>query len=290
MVEEVLSFLEPRKDATFVDLTVGGGGHAAVLAELLGPGGTLVGIDLDPRALELARKRLADRVAARVILIHGNFADCDRLLAEAGIEGADGMLADLGVCSLHLDDPKRGFSFRSEAPLDMRMDTSSDLPTAADIVNEASQGELEDIFREYGQERFARKIARLIVRERDKVPIETTEDLARIARRAYGPRWRRIHPATRIFQALRIAVNAELDNLGRMLSVAPEVLRGGGRLAVISFHSLEDRIVKEDFRNRAAQGVYNVLTKKPVRPSEREVSENPRARSAKLRAAQRSVL
>jgi 16S rRNA (cytosine1402-N4)-methyltransferase len=200
------------------------------------------------------------------------------------------MLADLGVCSLHLDDPARGFSFRADAPLDMRLDPSGGAVTAAEIVNEAEEEELEEIFREFGEERLSRRIARMIVRRRGKGPIETTCELAQIACGAYGPKWRRIHPATRIFQALRIAVNAELDNLRRMLRVAGGVLREGGRLAVISFHSLEDRIVKEDFRSRAAQGFYSVLTRKPVRPSPGEVGANPRARSAKLRAAQRSVL
>jgi len=288
MVDEVLEVLAVGEGATFLDLTIGAAGHAVEIAGRLGAGGLLIGMDIDPEILRVARARLEDAGFENFRLYHGNFIHCRDALEDAGVEKVDGILLDLGVSSLQLGEPARGFSFSRDGPLDMRMDPGGGL-TAADIVNRAGERELARIFREYGEERLARRIARMIVRERSKERIETTARLARIAERAYGRARRRIHPATRIFQALRIAVNRELDNLREFLNMAPELLEQGARIAVISFHSLEDRIVKEDFRSRAREGVYDILTKKPLRPSPQEVEDNPRARSAKLRAAQRSV-
>ncbi len=288
MVDEVLEVLAPVKGETFLDLTTGAGGHAVEIAARLGGHGVLVGMDRDREVLRIARRRLEDAGFANFQLYHGNFIHCRDALDEAAVDTVDGILLDLGVSSLQLDRSERGFSFAEDGPLDMRMDTDQQ-ETAADIVNHAGRGELERIFREYGQERFARRIARMIVRERQQAPIETTGRLAALAKRAYGPGWRRIHPATRIFQALRITVNRELENLKQLLDLAPEIMSEQGRIAVISFHSLEDRIVKEDFRSRAYEGEYRLITRKPLRPTPTEVKANPRARSAMLRAAQRSV-
>ena len=289
MAAEVLRFLAPAPGETFLDLTVGAGGHAAEIAARLGETGLLVGMDLDEDILKHAERRLSGEGLAESRLFHRSYVECAEVLAEAGVEAVDGILLDLGVSSLQLGEAARGFSFSREGPLDMRMDPSGGGPTAADIVNRAGEEELAQIFFEYGQERLSRRIARRIVYERERGRIETTTELATVAKRAYGPRRRRIHPATRIFQALRIEVNGELENLKEVLEMAPEILAPGGRIAVISFHSLEDRIVKEDFRGRAADGVYKLLVKKPLRASQGEVEQNPRSRSAKLRAAQRSV-
>lgn len=290
MVDEVLEMLAPGAGETFLDLTVGAGGHASEIARRLGGAGLLVGMDLDREIVGLAKERLSAEGLDNFELYFGNFVHCRDALAEAGVETVDGILLDLGVSSLQLDRPERGFSFRGEGPLDMRMDPAGEGETAADILNRAPEAELARIFREYGEERFARRIARMVVAERQAGRIETTTQLARIARRAYaGGAWRRIHPATRIFQALRIAVNRELENLREFLDLAPTLLNERGRIGVISFHSLEDRIVKEDFRGRAGQGAYRLITRKPLRPSPQEVEDNPRARSARLRAAQRSV-
>ena len=290
MVAEVLRELQPAAGETFLDLTVGAGGHAREIARRLGTGGLLLGMDLDREIVRVARKRLEADGLDNFRLYFGNFVDCREALEDAGVERADGVLLDLGVSSLQLDKPERGFSFSGEGPLDMRMDRVGGGQTAADIVNRAPERELERILREYGEERLARRIARMIVAERQAGRIETTGRLAEIAKRAYGGTGRRrIHPATRIFQALRIAVNRELENLREFLKLAPEILNERGRIAVISFHSLEDRIVKEDFRDRARQGTYRLITRKPLRPSPAEVEDNPRARSARLRAAQRSV-
>lgn len=290
MVDEVLEVLAPGTGETFLDLTVGAGGHAREIARRLGGSGLLVGMDLDREIVALAKERLSAEGLDNFELYFGNFVHCRDALEDAGVEAVDGILLDLGVSSLQLGRPERGFSFSGEGPLDMRMDPAGGGETAADIVNRAPEAELARIFREYGEERFARRIARTIVAERQAGRIETTTRLADIARRAYGGGGRRrIHPATRIFQALRIAVNGELENLRDFLDLAPTLLNERGRIAVLSFHSLEDRIVKEDFRSRAGQGAYRLITRKPLRPSPQEVEDNPRARSAKLRAAQRSV-
>jgi 16S rRNA (cytosine1402-N4)-methyltransferase len=289
MVAEVLEVLEPAEGERFLDLTAGAGGHAIEIASRVGPGGLVLGTDFDADILDEARRRAAEAGLANVRLFHGNYADAREFLAESGVERVDGILLDLGVSSLQLNQPERGFSFSQDGPLDMRMDPSSPVPTAEEVVNRASEQELARIIWEYGEERCSRRIARRIVEERRKRRITRTLELAEIVRRACGGRGRqRIHPATRTFQALRIAVNDELENLKSTLAAAPDILEDGGRIAVISFHSLEDRIVKEDFRARAGEGIYEILTRKPLRPSEAEVVANPRSRSAKLRAAIRS--
>jgi len=279
MVEEVLRFLEPGPRKLIVDATVGTGGHAQAILER---GAELVGIDRDPYALEVARERLC-RFGKRVCLVHGNFRDLEGILRELGIEAVDGVLFDLGMSSFQLEDPERGFSFLVESPLDMRMDPTQSL-TAYEIVNHWPERKIAEILREYGEERYARKIARAIVRAR---PIETTTELARIVARCYPPGYHRIHPATRTFQALRIAVNDELNALKEGLLAAIRCLRPGGVVVAISFHSLEDRIVKHTFRQRWIADEVEILTKKPVIPSQEEISRNPRARSAKLRAARK---
>ncbi|MCD6404543.1 MAG: 16S rRNA (cytosine(1402)-N(4))-methyltransferase RsmH [Planctomycetes bacterium] len=291
MVGEVLEALSPARGEIFVDLTVGAGGHAFEIASRLGPEGLLIGMDLDEDVIEFARERLAEEGLARSVLFQGNYTGCREALGDAEVDQVDGILLDLGVSSLQLGDAERGFSFSRDGPLDMRMDRDGLVTAAAEIVNRAPERELSRIIWEYGQERFSLRIARAIVRERQKAPIETTTRLASIVARACPRRGRwRIHPATRTFQALRIEVNHELDNLKSIIGIAPGLLGAGGRIAVISFHSLEDRIVKEGFRNGAREGVYRLITKKPLRPSPEEVEVNPRARSARLRSAQRSVL
>lgn len=289
MVREVLEALAPAPGERFLDLTIGAGGHSFEIASRLGPEGVLVGMDLDAVILEIAGKRLAGPGLARSHLVHGNYLDCRQALAEAGLEKVDGVLADLGASSLQLGAAERGFSFAKDGPLDMRMDAGANATTAEEIVNEAPEGELAEIFWRYGEERFSRRIARRIAEARRAEKITRTGQLAEIIRRAYG-RYRswRINPATKVFQALRIAVNDELGNLKGLLEILPDLVERGGRVAVIAFHSLEDRLVKEDFRSRARSGAYTLITKKPLRPTQAEVEANPRARSARLRAAKRS--
>lgn len=289
MVSEVLEVLAPAPGERFLDLTVGGGGHSVEIAARLGPRGLLLGMDLDRAVIDIAGKRLEAPGLARCRLYGGNFLECRRVLAAHGLGRVDGILVDLGVSSFQLADAERGFSFTLDGPLDMRMDAAGGGQTASDIVNGAPERELEKIFREYGEERFARRVAKAIVDWRRLGKITRTAQLAEVVRRAYRryPR-HRIHPATKVFQALRIAVNDELGNLRELLEILPDLLEAGGRVAVISFHSLEDRLVKEDFRNRARSGVYSLVTRKPLRPSALEIASNPRSRSAKLRAAKRS--
>jgi 16S rRNA (cytosine1402-N4)-methyltransferase len=270
-----------------VDCTLGLAGHAAGIAKLLGAEGHLIGFDRDPEALALAKEKL-DRVcqelgsqAPKVTLVCEAFSSAPRHLQPASV---DGLLADFGVSSLQLDEAGRGFSFMADGPLDMRMDTRSG-PTAAQVVNEASERELADLIYEYGEERRSRRIARAIVRGR---PVTTTGQLARLVTSAARPmKQERINPATRTFQALRIHVNRELDEIRSLLEAAPGLLKSSARLAVISFHSLEDRIVKDSLREGARQGIWEIVTRKPVTAGEEELERNPRSRSAKLRAAER---
>jgi 16S rRNA (cytosine1402-N4)-methyltransferase len=299
MLEEVLAWLNPRPGGVYVDATIGAGGHAEAILARIAPAGTLIGIDRDATALAVAGQRLA-RYGASVSLRHANFTAIRQVLAEAGIEAVDGIVMDLGASSLQLDAPDRGFSFSRPGPLDMRMDQTQTL-RAADLVNELSEAELAGLIFTYGEERFARRIAREIVRRR---PLASTAELAdavaaAIPRKAWP---RTIHPATRTFQALRIATNRELDNLEQALPDAVGSLREGGRLCVITFHSLEDRILKHTYL-RLSRGctcppgsptcscggrrLIRVLTRRPVVPSAAEVAANPRARSAKLRVAER---
>ena len=299
---ETLDVLDPRSGETIVDATVGVGGHAESLLEAVGPSGRVVGVDRDETALALARDRLS-RFGASFVPVHGNHRELPALLHERDIKTVDRVLFDLGVSSLQLDDPERGFSFRADGPLDMRMDRGAG-STAADLVAGLSEGELREILWRFGEEPRARAIARAVVRRRESSPILRTRELAELVERTVGrgSRSRRIHPATRTFQALRIAVNGEIVGLERLIEEVVALLRPGGRLAVISFHSLEDRAVKRALRALGAQcscppGLpvcgcggkrrLRVLTPKPVRPSATEILENRRARSAKLRAAER---
>jgi 16S rRNA (cytosine1402-N4)-methyltransferase len=287
LLEEVLELLAPALRRTVVDCTVGLGGHAAALLEATGEGTMLVGIDLDESNLLKTRRRLA-RFGARVRLFEANFADLEAVLAEVGVASADAVLADLGVASSQLEDPSRGFSFQVSGPLDMRMRRQG--PTAGDLVNTLGEAELVELIWRSGQDRYSRRIARAIVRARGRGGIERTDQLARIVAGAYPPARggrRRIHPATRTFQALRIAVNRELENLRGLLEKLPGLLSPGGRAAVISFHSLEDRLVKRAFQAAARCGTHRNLTPKPRTPSSEEIARNPRSRSAKLRAMER---
>lgn len=288
LLEEVMEHLAVSRANTVVDVTVGLGGHAARILGQLGSEGRLIGVDRDPESLELARERLrpAGAGAPRVDLVHANFQDLDFVLKGLGIQKVDRVLADLGVSSPQLDRPERGFSFRQAGPLDMRMDPTRGEP-AARLIERLSADRLAEMFSEYGEERFSQRIARQIVARREKKPIETTVDLAEIVRAAIPARSaakERIDPATRVFQALRIAVNEELVALDALLGQLPRLVRSGGRAVIVSFHSLEDRQVKRAFR---APGIWRELTKKPVQASESEASVNARARSAKLRAALR---
>jgi len=286
LTAESLAFLQPERGGLFVDCTVGLGGHARALLER---GATrLLGLDRDADALASAR-RVLERWQAQVELVHDDYRRIDEVLDARGIATIDGVLADLGVSSLQFDGEGRGFSFQRDEPLDMRMDRSAG-ETAAAILARASEVEIADAIFNFCEERFSRRIARAIVAARREAPIETTGRLAAIVRRAQPRRgYQRIDPATRTFQGLRIWVNRELEGLDRFIEVAARRLRAGARLVVISFHSLEDRIVKHTFAAlaRGADAVIRVLTKKPVVPGEPEVLGNPRARSAKLRAAER---
>ncbi len=277
------------RNGTVVDATIGQGGHGLLFGKQLGSEGTLIGFDVDENALSRSSQRLRD-LDCRVLLIHSNFAGIAEALHSHDIAGVDFILADLGYSSDQLSDLKIGISFQEDMPLDMRIDRSLET-SAADIVNGLDETSLANLIFEFGQDRASRRIARFIVRQREHEPITTTGQLAAIVCKAlYRPGRKkrdRIHPATRTFQALRIAVNHELDNLTQLLACAPDLLNSSGRVAIISFHSLEDRLVKYDFRGRASEGIYKVLTKKPLVPTEKEVQANRRARSAKLRIAQR---
>lgn len=300
LLSESIAALQPRSGGRYIDATLGGGGHAERVLELSGPNGALLGIDADPVALEAARTRLS-RFGDRLVTAESYFDNLGVIAAGRGFASCDAVFFDLGVSSPQLDTAERGFSFQAEAPLDMRMGPSAGL-TAADVVNTWPETELQRVFTAYGEERYARRIARAIVQERGSSGISTTSQLARLVARAKPPSREAIHPATRVFQALRIAVNGELDRLERALPQAVDVLRSGGRLAVISFHSLEDRIVKRFMREEARGCIcppelpvcvcgrsprLHIITPRPVTATEAEVVENPRARSAKLRVAER---
>ncbi len=277
---EVLHYLDPRAGQLIVDATVGAGGHTRLLAEKVGPDGRVIGLDQDPKMLTLAQAPLA---GMPVTLVQGNFEDLPEILQKLQIESVDGVLADLGFCSDQLADTQRGLSFLQDGPLDMRLDQTRGEPASA-LVRRLQEKDLADIFWQFGEERFSRRIARRIVETRQAAPITTTGQLADLVRRCV-PRSKGhgIDPATRVFQALRIAVNDELGALERFLFALAECLKPGGRAVIISFHSLEDRLVKRAFRNRE---IFEELTRKPIQASEEETQNNPRARSAKLRAAQ----
>ena len=286
MVAEVLEHLAPARGGVFVDCTVGYGGHTKAM--LHAGASRVIGLDRDPDALRQAGAALAPE-ESRVELVHSDYRRLDEILDARGITGVDGILADLGVSSMQLDEAGRGFSFRRDEPLDMRMDRTSGL-TAAEMIRDADERTLADVIYEFGEERHARRIARAIVEARDRSAVDSTGRLAEVVRRAVPRKgYSRIDPATRTFQAVRIWVNRELEGLDVFLTQAARRLRPGGRMAVIAFHSLEDRIVKHTLRSLQATGDIGltIRTKRPVVPSEAEVERNPRARSAKLRVAER---
>ncbi|AZR73044.1 16S rRNA (cytosine(1402)-N(4))-methyltransferase [Anoxybacter fermentans] len=302
LLEETIEYLQIKEDGIYVDCTVGGAGHSLKIVQSLGPKGHLIGIDQDENAIKRAKERLAP-YSDRVTLVKDNFKNLKKVLYYRGFEEVDGILFDLGFSSFQVDDEERGFSYQKDAVLDMRMDRSQKL-TARHIVNRWSEEELARIIKEYGEERWASRIAQFIVKERKRQPITTTEELVKIIKAAIPASARRSgpHPAKRTFQALRIAVNNELDVLKKALEGAIEVLKPGGRICVISFHSLEDRIVKHFFRDMArdcicpkdipvcicnVKPVLKIITRKPITPKKEELKTNPRARSANLRVAEK---
>ncbi|TET38244.1 MAG: 16S rRNA (cytosine(1402)-N(4))-methyltransferase RsmH [Planctomycetota bacterium] len=287
MVSEVREGLALKPGAVVVDATVGAGGHALALIGDIGPEGVYLGIDRDPDILEIAKKNLAEFDNFRVR--HGNFEDLPGIMAAEALDKADAVLFDLGVSSYQLSEARRGFSFSADGPLDMRFDPAEGVPSAAEILNRIPGPELADVLQRYGDERRAKRIARAICARRGAGPIRTTTELAELIVRTVGRRGR-IHPATRTFQALRVLVNGELRALEKALSEVPGLLAPGGRVAVISFHSGEDRIVKNAFREAAKEGLLEIITRKPLVPERIEVVSNPRARSAKLRIAQRKEM
>lgn len=300
--EEAVRYLVPKAGGVYVDGTLGGGGHAKKILEASAPDGIVFGLDRDREALTAATERLRS-FGGRFQAIHTNFAEVEKALAQIRIAEIDGMLLDLGVSSYQLDEQARGFSFQQDAPLDMRMDTSSG-ETAADLVNSRSEGELSRIIREYGEERWAVRVAKHIVQARERAPIETTLQLVDVIKGSIPrAKWEdRLHPATRTFQALRIAVNRELESLEKGLEAGIRLLRRGGRMVVISFHSLEDRIVKNTFRDLAKGCIcprltpicvcgkvpeVKIVTGRPILPDMEEIRDNPRSRSAKMRVAEK---
>jgi 16S rRNA (cytosine1402-N4)-methyltransferase len=280
LLREVLDGLAPRPGAIVVDGTLGAGGHTAEIARLVGPGGRVIALDRDPNMIALARRAVE---GLPVTIIHAPYDELDEVLRQEGLPHVDGLLLDLGLSSDQLAWHDRGFSFANEGPLDMRFDPEGDT-TAADLVNELPERELADLIYQYGEERHSRRIARRIVETRKSGRITTTTELANLVRRSVPGKWGPIDPATRTFQALRIAVNRELDRLDHVLERLPDWLAPAGRAAIISFHSLEDRRVKHAFRDDAR---LKVLSKKPIVASDEERQRNPRARSAKLRVAER---
>jgi 16S rRNA (cytosine1402-N4)-methyltransferase len=282
LVKEAIKVLNPIPGGTYVDATIGPGGHSEEILTLIGTGGKLIGIDRDNEALRTAQERLSDK---RVILRKGSFSDMEKLLKKDGITEVDGILFDLGISMIQMKNIERGFSFISDKRMDMRMDKEQAL-SARDVVNKYSANELERILREFGEERLSRKISEAIVRKRRIKPIDTCSELSEIVERVYGRRGR-VHPATKTFQALRIEVNRELDELQKGLDASVRILKRGGRLCVISYHSLEDRIVKHFIARSSKEGSLKVITKKPLTPGSEEIRSNPSSRSAKLRAAER---
>lgn len=287
LLHEAITSLNPRKGETILDATLGGGGHSAKICEAIGHGGTLLAIDADPDAFPRSEKVLKEFPCTKVF-IHGNFREMGGLLEERGITKVSGILFDLGISSFHLEASGRGFSFRKKEPLLMTLGKETDR-TAYHIVNQWNEEDLTKIFRDYGEEQFARPIAQAIIKARSIKPIGESDELSEIIYQAV-PRWyraKKIHPATKTFQALRIATNDEMGALEAGLEAAWKILAPGGRMAVISFHSLEDRIVKHFFKDKAAQGEGELVHKKPIAPSRKEEIENPRSRSAKLRTIEK---
>ncbi len=286
MLEETLRLLELKPGETVVDGTLGLGGHAVALRRALQGQGLLVGVDRDPAMAERARARLESDPGALIRIVQSNFSELDVVLAEVPGGKADAILLDLGVSSPQIDEGGRGFSYREDGPLDMRMGPEG--PTAAEWIAHAGDEEIADVLYHFGEERLSRRIARAIVAARQRTPIRTTGQLAEIILRAYPGGSRRLHPARRSFQAIRIFLNDELAHLERFLKILPRLLNDGGRCVVISYHSLEDRRVKNSFRDGVREGTYRALTRKALRPTSMEVASNPRSRSAKLRGVMRA--
>ena len=285
MVEEVLDYLHPQPGHIILDCTVGGGGHAIRILDKIKPDGFLIGIDKDMEILQTTKQSLS-KITDKFKLYHADYSDIDEVLRQADIDKVNGVLLDLGVSSLQFDQADRGFSFAKEAPLDMRMDRSCGI-TAQNLIQRLSETELGELLWKYGEERRSRRIARAILKEEKGVGITSTRQLAAIVERVVPRGKGKIHPATRVFQALRIAVNKELENLEIFLDKIYNYMAVGARIVIISFHSLEDRIVKNKFIEKAKQNIFRVLTKKPITPCETEIRENIRSRSAKLRVAER---
>lgn len=285
MVEEALNYLCPQPGQVILDCTVGNGGHAGKIMEKIRPNGLLIGIDKDMEILQIAKQYLSNRECP-FRLYHADYSDVDEVLLQAGVGAVHGVLLDLGVSSLQFDRADRGFSFSKEGPLDMRMDRSQ-AGTAQNLIQRLSEKGLEELLKKYGEERWSRRIARAIRREEEEVGITSTRQLATVIERVIPRGKGRIHPATRVFQALRIAVNKELESLEIFLNKIHTYMARGARLVIISFHSLEDRIVKTQFAERENQRIFTILTKKPVTPTEDEIRKNIRCRSAKLRTAER---
>jgi 16S rRNA (cytosine1402-N4)-methyltransferase len=287
MYKEVLTYLKPRAGEIVIDATIGTGGHGIEILRRILPGGKLIGIDKDSDSLEICRERLKE-YKEHVELVHGDFRNIDILLKQFNLKRIDAILFDLGISSYQLTNAQRGFSFQVDGPLDMRMDRTSFI-SAYDLVNNLNQEEISNLLWSFGQERWHNRIARYLVREREKAPIATTLQLAEVVTLAlpYRQKYYRLHPATRTFQALRIAVNRELEALEEAINKAVGLLSKGGIICVISFHSLEDRIAKLSFRKFAQETKLKIITKKPITTSMAEIKENPSCRSAKLRAAER---
>jgi len=287
MLNEVLGYLNLKPGQTIVDATIGTGGHSQKILERISVGGRLIGIDRDAESLDIARERLKE-YSNVCNFIHGNFSDIDVILESLNVRKIDGILLDLGVSSFQLDNPSRGFSFQNEGPLDMRLDRNNYI-SAYDLLNNLNEDEISTLLWNFGQEKWHNRIARLLVKEREKHPIATTKELSNIVVRAIPPKYRhyRIHPATRTFQAVRIAVNRELENIEKGINKMVDFLNPGARMCVISFHSLEDRIVKFSFRNFQSLEKIRIITPKPLTPTPEEIKENPSSRSARLRVAER---
>jgi 16S rRNA (cytosine1402-N4)-methyltransferase len=289
MLQEVLEFLKLAPGQIIVDATLGTGGHSTEILKRITPGGRLIGIDRDEDSLAICRQRLGE-FKDSVEFVHANFADLDLVLANLGIEKIDGIVFDLGISSYQLHDPQRGFSFQEEGPLDMRLDKSSYV-CAYDLVNNLNENEISQMLWNFGQERWHNRIARLLVQERRNEPISTTKQLAHLVMRAIPHRYRRsyyrIHPATRTFQAVRIAVNRELEILENAIKKAVDILKKQARICVISFHSLEDRAIKHTFRALKSEGLIDIITAKPLTPMASEIEVNPSSRSSKFRVAER---
>ena len=292
MLNEVIDYLNLKPGMTIVDATMGTGGHSEAIIKKILPGGRIIGIDRDEESLGICRDRLKD-FSGSIDFVHANFAELNEILEKLNVKKIDGILFDLGVSSFQLNDPQRGFSFQNEGPLDMRLDRESYI-SAYDLVNNLNEDEISTLLWNFGQERWHNRIAHLLVQERERQPINTTSQLAEIVVRSIPARFRhryyRIHPATRTFQAVRIAVNREIEILESALNKAIAALGKGGRICVISFHSLEDRVAKFTFRKAASEGLLEIKTPKPLTPARSEVESNPSSRSSKLRSAERLLI